>query len=319
MGEENEGWRGFPSAGWQSLNAVRRRLDAGADPDASASWMTPLHCAVEFGTAEVVAEVAARVADVDHLTDGRSALWRAVYEGKPDIAQALLAAGADPVRPMMSGWSPARLSRATRHVIPSDEVLTDDEQLAVREAGRLILALKDFPHYDGYSMACVAGIDAAEAIRRLNATVVPAADVPPTVPAGDWWPAPFGDDTELAVSVTDVPGGCILVQPWFYLIQTPDMMELLSAGTVAYGMYANPKSGNQGNIHRDGRTIGWDLHPGGGPSERDSTFEVLLAHLYDGQAVAYCCAYAGLRPKNNKAFTEPDQWILLPGLSLLSA
>ncbi|GGU44768.1 ankyrin repeat domain-containing protein [Lentzea flava] len=316
MGEEVlEGWRGFPAAGWQSVEAVRRRLDAGADPNAGPFWMTPLHSAVEFGTAETVAEVAARVEDVDQLDDGRSALWRAVYEGKADIAEALLAAGADPVRPMMSGWSPARLSLATRHVIPSGEVLTEEEQLAVSEAGRLVHALKDFPFYDGYSLACVAGIDAEEATRRLNAVVVPAADVPDSVPAGDWWPDPFGEDTERALGVTTVPGGCILFQPWYFAVQRPEAMKPLSAGTVAYGMYANPKSGNQGNVHRDGRTIGWDLHPGGGPNERDSTAEVLLAYLYAHKAVAYCCAYAGLRPRDNRAFTEPDRWILLPDLS----
>ncbi|MEU0882316.1 hypothetical protein ABZ345_27205 [Lentzea sp. NPDC005914] len=42
---------------------------------------------------------------------------------------------------------------------------------------------------------------------------------------------------------------------------------------------------------------------------------VLLANLYEGSAVAYCLAFAGLRPENNKAFTEPDQWIRLPRLS----
>ncbi|MEV6237339.1 ankyrin repeat domain-containing protein [Lentzea sp. NPDC051838] len=315
MGEENEGWRGFPHTGWQSVDAVRRRLDAGADPETGPWWATPLHSAVEFGTAEVVAEIAARVDDVDHLNGGRSALWRAVYEGKPEIAQALLAAGADPLRPMMSGWSPARLSRATRHVVPSGEVLTDEEETAVREAGRLVLALKEFPYYDGYSLACVAGIDAAEATRRLSAEVVPTAEVPPEVPTGDWWPAPFGEDTERTLSVTDVPGGCVLFQPWYFAVQTPEVMMPLSEGTVAYGMYANPKSGNQGNVHRDGRTIGWDLHPGGGADDRDGTREVLLAYLYAHKAVAYCCAYAGLRPKNSKAFTEPDQWIRLPGLS----
>ncbi|RAS62512.1 ankyrin repeat protein [Lentzea atacamensis] len=311
---ESEGWRGFPSTGWQSVDAVRRRLDAGADPNTGPFWMTPLRSAVEFGTAEVVAEVAARVDDVDQLDDGRSALWQAVYEGKADIARALLAAGADPSRPMMSGWSPARLSLVTGNVIPSGEVLTDEEERAVRECGRLTLALKGFRHYDGYSIACVAGIDAEEATRRLNATVVPTAEVPPEVPAGDWWPAPFGEDTERALSVTDVPGGCVLVQPWYFNAQTPVVMKLLSAGTVAYGMYANPKSGNQGNIHRDGQTVGRDLHPGGGPGERDSTFEVLLAHLYAHKAVAYCCAYVGLRPKNDKAFTDPDRWLLLPDI-----
>ncbi len=315
MGEELQGWQGFVNSGWQNVDAVRRRLDAGADPNTGPFWTTPLVSAVEFGTAEVVAEVAARVDDVDQLTDGRTALWRAVYEGKPDVAQVLLAAGADPVRPMMSGWSPARLSRATRHVIPSDEVLTEDEQLAIREAGRMTLTLQDLPYFEGYSIACVGEIDAEEAIRRLNATVVPAAEVPPEAVDGPWWPYPFGDDSERALGVTDVPGGCILVQPWYFAAQQSELMKPLSTGTVAYGMYANPKSGNQGNIHRDGRTIGWDLHPGGWAGERDGTMEVLMAYLYDGKAVAYCCAYAGLRPRNVKAFTEPDQWILLPGLS----
>jgi hypothetical protein len=89
-------------------------------------------------------------------------------------------------------------------------------------------------------------------------------------------------------------------------------MALLSAGTVAYGMYANPKSGNQGRLHRDGGTIAWDLHPGGDPSANDSKSDVLLAHLYAHHAVAYCCAYVGLRPEDAKAFTDPDQWLLLP-------
>lgn len=46
---------------------------------------------------------------------------------------------------------------------------------------------------------------------------------------------------------------------------------------------------------------------------------MLLAHLYDGEAVAYCCAYAGLRPENDKAFTEPDRWLLLPDIEFWRA
>jgi hypothetical protein len=236
-------------------------------------------------------------------------LWRAVHAGKPGNAKALLVAGADPVRPMMSGWSPARLSLATPHVIASSEVLTAEEQAMVAERDRLIAALGGLPGSDGFSITCVAGVDAAEAARRLGAYVVPDGEVRG---AYDRWEDPFGEDAELAVCVTGVPGGCVVMQPWYFTASTPVVMALLSAGTVAYGMYANPKSGNQGRIHRDGETVAWDLHPGGDPSANDSTPEVLLAHLYAHRAVAYCCAYVGLRPEDDKAFTDPDQWLLLP-------
>ncbi|RAS62513.1 ankyrin repeat protein [Lentzea atacamensis] len=312
-----DGWRGFPSTGWQSANAVRRRLDAGADPDGGVHGTTPLHLAVEHGTAEAVEELAARARHVDAINRGRTPLWQAVQEGKPGLARVLLAAGADPSRPMMSGWSPARLSLATDHVIPSGEVLNEQEQAAVDVRDGLLAAEEGFPHYDNYTVVCVADIDAAEAIRRLNAAVVPAAEVPDTVPAGDWFPAPFGEDTDFTLSVTGVPGGCVLVQPWHFNLQLSEFMERLSAGTVAYGMYANPSSGKQGCVYRNGRAVDGDLHPGGGPNEHTDTdaYLVLLAHLYEDHAVAYCCAFAGVRPPDNKAFTEPDQWIRLPGLS----
>ncbi|MDX3660778.1 ankyrin repeat domain-containing protein [Streptomyces sp. ID05-26A] len=296
MGEENL-WQGISYYDWTNLAAVRAKLDAGADPDNGPFWMPPLHMAAEVGSAEVVAEVVARAGDVDQVFDGRTALWRAVHAAKADSVQALLAAGADPVRPMMSGWSPARLSLTTPHVISSDEKLTEAEWDATAECGRLVTALKGFPHYDGYSVACVAGIDAAEAARRLNAEIVPSVEE---------------RDEELGVGVTEVPGGCVLFQPSFYNASTPVVTSLLSAGTVVYGMYANPKSGNQGSIYRGGEYVDSDLHPGGGPNEGGDTAEVLLEHLYAHKPVAYCCAYAGVRPRNDKAFTQPDQWLILP-------
>lgn len=76
----------------------------------------------------------------------------------------------------------------------------------------------------------------------------------------------------------------------------PGVMALLSADTLAYGLYANPKSGNQGCIFRDGSTEGWDLHPGGDPYPEATSREILVGYLTRGNAVAYCCAYAGLHP-----------------------
>ncbi|EWM15293.1 hypothetical protein KUTG_05597 [Kutzneria sp. 744] len=41
------------------------------------------------------------------------------------------------------------------------------------------------------------------------------------------------------------------------------MTKALSAGATCCGIYANPKSGSQDSILRDGEVVGWDLHPGG--------------------------------------------------------
>lgn len=109
--------------------------------------------------------------------------------------------------------------------------------------------------------------------------------------------AAYGMDESLQIiGVTSVPGGCVLTQPWGYAPSMPGVLARLSAGTLCYGLYANPKSGNQGSIARHGAIEGSDLHPGGGPDENDSPGEVLAAYLYLHDAVAYACAFAGLRP-----------------------
>ncbi|MEV6600078.1 hypothetical protein AB0M36_24970 [Actinoplanes sp. NPDC051346] len=87
----------------------------------------------------------------------------------------------------------------------------------------------------------------------------------------------------------------------------------MSAGTIAYGLYANPKSGNQGSIFTDGQISGWDLHPGGDPGEDATSDEVLLSYLYRSSPAAYACAYVGLRPPDARPVTGPsDTWVLLP-------
>jgi hypothetical protein len=246
--------------------------------------------------------------DIDAMDEGRTALWNAVHERQFDEVEALLAAGADPLRPMMHGWSPARLSLTTAHPLPTDEVLTPEERAAVEERDRLVAALGGFPDDDGFSLACVAGVDAETALRRLEADSV---EVTQEQVQG-WWEDPFGDDAEGTIGVTTVPGGCVLVQPWGFSASMPGVLDRLSAGTVAYGMYANPKSGNQGSVHHDGETVEWDLHPGGGVDEQETALDVLLAHLYLDEPVAFCCAYAGLRLADDRAFRRPDLWLRLP-------
>ncbi|MFF3445495.1 ankyrin repeat domain-containing protein [Streptosporangium sp. NPDC002721] len=271
-----------------------------------------LHDAAEDGSPEEVAELAGRVENVDAMYEGRTALWVAVYEGHHDNARALVFAGADPWKPMMSGWSPGRLSLAGPEPGLFDRPigtngLTNDEAAAVAEAERLRTALGDL-YYDGTGLACVAGIDAAEVTRRLEATVE-------IVEPEEFLDEidPFSEESMAFVGVTDVPGGCVVTQPWGYMPQTPGVSKRLSVGTVYYGLYANPKSGNQGSIARDGEIAGWDLHPGGAPWEDDAPLEVLLSYLYRYRAAAYSCAYAGLRLTDARAVTgPPDVWLRLP-------
>ncbi|GAA3164061.1 hypothetical protein GCM10010466_63730 [Planomonospora alba] len=166
--------------------------------------------------------------------------------------------------------------------------------------------------HDGFSLACVAGITAAEAARRLKA--VPADDDEVEELMEDAW---ADEDGSLAVvGVTDVPGGCVVFQPWAYTASNSDVIERLSVGTVCHGMYANPKSGNQGAVARDGVIEEWDTHPGGGSVSADEPAEEILAgYLYHHQAVAYCFTGASLRPADARSITDrPDRWLRLPEL-----
>ncbi|WP_043622846.1 ankyrin repeat domain-containing protein [Nonomuraea candida] len=298
---------------WNDLAGVRARLDAGADPEWGAyTFERPLHAAAARGTAEVVAELAGRVDDVDAECEGRTALWEAVFNDRPENVRALVAAGADPWRPMMGGWSPGRLSLAgpTPGLFfpfpPGHEGLSEAETAAVREADRLIAALDD-PEFDGYSLSCVRGISAAEAASRLAAEPFDEEELQAIVEDG------YSEEAVRVVGFTDVPGGCVVSQAWGYLAATPVVMNALSEGTVAYGMYANPKSGDQGRVHRDGKVTAWDTHPGGGHvSPGDSPAEILRTYLYQDYALAYCYAGAGLRATGRCAITEPGTRLRLP-------
>ncbi|WP_211897046.1 ankyrin repeat domain-containing protein [Saccharopolyspora erythraea] len=290
---------------------MRARLDAGADPNTGASfWQRPLHFAAEHGSSDVVAELARRVDDIEAETDGHTALWLAVYANRPGNARALAEAGADPWRPMMSGWPPGRLALAspTPELFGGSASLSPTESAAAVEGRRLTAALGEF-EFEGMGLACVAGIDVAEAVRRLGAEVVDAVD--------SWedavWGDPFADWVLRTMWATDVPGGCVIAQPWGYVPSDRHVTERLSEGTTCYAMYANPKSGNQGSIVGDGEVVDSDLHPGGDPFGGDPSDEILASYLYRYNSIAYCCAYVGLRPADNRAFAgPPDAWLRLP-------
>ncbi|MEU1253919.1 ankyrin repeat domain-containing protein [Streptomyces chartreusis] len=309
------GWSGMNWEGWQDYADVRRRLDEGADPE---RWghggSRALHRAAVFGSPEVVAELAGRVADVDALEYGTTALWEAIMSDRPENARALAAAGADPWRPLIGGWSPGRLSLAgpTPDLFPlppGETGLTDREHAAAQEGNRLTEALAGIDH-DGFGLACVAGIDAEEAVSRLEATPPDETEVAEIIDD------PYAydmDETLRIVGVTTVPGGCVVAQPWGYAPSMPGIHTRLSRGTISYGLYANPKSGNQGSTTRDGVIEGWDLHPGGAPDEESSPEEVLSSYLFRHNAVAYACAWTGLRPTDTRAMVGmPDRWVQLP-------
>ncbi|NUW43417.1 ankyrin repeat domain-containing protein [Nonomuraea rhodomycinica] len=308
-------WSAIGWDDWKDVGAVRARLDAGADPHGGVHYFgTPLFAAAQVGSPEVVAELCRHVDDVDAEHEGRTALWEAVFHQRPGNARALVAAGADPWRPMMNGWSPGRLASAgpTPDLFPAppgEPGLSAAETAAATEARRLIAALGEFDS-DGLGLACVAGISAAEAVRRLEA--VPADEEKVAELLED----PFSDFDGglLIVGVTDVPGGCVVTQPWGYAADCPGVIRRLSAGTVCYGLFDNPKSGNQGSFARDGVIEDWDSHPGGGStSPHESPEEILSAFLYHGHAIADRCAAAGLRLTDARAVIgPPDAWLRLP-------
>ena len=302
-------WSRMGFRSWSDIDVVRARLAAGADPNTLVRGRgRPLHHAAREGSADVVAELARLVDDVDAFNDGRTALWLAVHAGKTDNVRVLVAAGADPERPMMAGWSPARLSLAGvgPGLFDTSATLTEAETAAVAESRRLMDALAEMD-IDGMSVCCVRDVDAAEAIRRLGAT-----EIEGDLAVENMWDA-TDDESIRTLGVTDVPGGCVVSQPWAYGASMPLIALTLSAGTDCYAMYANPKSGNQGQSVHDGVITGWDLHPGGGWSEADaSADEILRVFLYQYHAVEYCCAHAGVRPVDAEPFMEPDRWVRLP-------
>ncbi|SNT64497.1 Ankyrin repeat-containing protein, partial [Streptosporangium subroseum] len=274
----------------------------------------PLHAAADRGSPEVVAELAMRVDDVDAENQGRTALWMAVFEGRTDNARALVSAGADPWRPMMAGWSPGRLSLAgptpDPFSLPSPEVgLSEAEAAAVAEARRLIPALGDL-YYDGLSLACVAELSAAEATARLEAA--PADDVDIDALYEAWWNNP---DANLIIGITDVPGGCVITQPWGNTASTPGVIKRVSPGTICYSMYANPMRGSRGRIARDGAVItAWEPHSAYTVPLDALAEEILAAYLYRNHPVAFCCAGAGLRLADARPIIGSSAMLLkLPG------
>lgn len=300
-------WSGIVYGDFTDPKKFRQRLEAGADPLGELwTFDTPLHAAAQKGSPQVVFELASRARDLDAFCQGRSALWNAVYHQREDNASVLAELGADPWRPMMDGWSPGRLSLAgplgALFEASEDQTLTDQER-AMADAGPELAEVFSGISYDGFSMACVAGLTAAEAVQRLPVGEVIAVD-----DHAPWHEQDFYGEREI-VGVTDVPGGCVIAQPWAY--RAVDVLEVVTAGTFAYGMYANPKSGNQGHIAEDGRRIKRDLHPGYDLDPTSTAREILASFASRRNAIVHCLVYASLRPDSTDCLERPDTWVRL--------
>ncbi|MCX5400470.1 ankyrin repeat domain-containing protein [Streptomyces sp. NBC_00102] len=328
-------WAGLTLDDWTDLAEIEGRLESGADP----RHPSLLHDAAEYGSPEVVALLAELVDDLDVTADAHTALFRAVHARRHDNARALAAAGADPWKRMLGNWSPARLSLAgpcpglfgRRGGAPG---LTPGEEAAVAESRLLCEALGEYIPYENTALAFVAGIDAAETARRLEAEPLGRAV------AGnyeDWYEQDFGDEDMAIVGVTAVPGGCVVVQPWGLGVFTDSAQRRLSPGTVSCGYYSNPSGSGHGWLFRDGDSVSYGPPPtlfeitcgvgddhweradsphageeGPGAGLRPAADAVLASYLYQG-SVGYYCAVTGLRPADSRAFTDgPDGWFRLP-------
>jgi hypothetical protein len=278
----------------------------------------PLHDAATFAPLGTVRQRIRQSNDVDALWQGRTALWEAVMLRRDKVALALVQAGADPWRVMIGGWSPGRLNLAGPKPAlfgePPDGVdLSPQEQATVEESRRLIAAIGS-PEYDGCSFAFIAGIDAAEVRRRLNAERVDDAQAEAFTAAlleGPWDAEAWNDGI---VGVTGVPGGSVVGQWWNHLASAPDVMSNLTAGTIGCSIFGHMASGTRGSTFRDGAVVGWDTTPGSGQTlPEDPPEEVLRTFLYQGHPIPYCCNYAGLHLTETRAFSgPPDLWLQLP-------
>lgn len=96
------------AAGIGDTVALRRLLDAGADPDALDEYnrMAPLHWAAQTGQAESIALLVAAGADTEARSGGTDVtpLHEAVFRNHPDAARVLLEGGADANSRMGGGW-----------------------------------------------------------------------------------------------------------------------------------------------------------------------------------------------------------------------
>ncbi|MFZ3473969.1 ankyrin repeat domain-containing protein [Streptomyces sp. 4.24] len=325
-------WEGMGYEGWADPDLVRARLAAGADPDGG-EW-PPLHRAAEGGTPESVAELARLVADVDALDgNGLTALWEAVAHGRAESAAVLLAAGADAWTPRIAGRSPGSIALSTELAglfapLPG-AVPRGPAEVAAQGAADQQASVFGGLLTEGLSVAFVSGITEEEAVRRLGADPEHCPVLDPDADPGPYGTGPDGfdpveDGAERFIGVTGVPGGCVLIQPAWFGAAADAVLEAVSPGGRAYGVYFNPKGGTFGQLSVDGRA---SEHEEIGLSVREGSPESHWVHRfwqrgpyggqdgppYEARALAYACGQAELRIEDSRAVAgPPHRWVELP-------
>ncbi|WP_328912014.1 MULTISPECIES: ankyrin repeat domain-containing protein [unclassified Streptomyces] len=336
--EEEARQRYVPRADWQRMGyqdwgdtaLIRARLEGGAPPDAvvvGRPGATPLHRVAEQGAAEAAEVLLAHHADVDARdSDGHTPLWYAVVSMGEAAVRTLIDAGADVWTPQSGPWSPGRLLLTTSLAplvrgLPGAVELPPEEVAAQRSADALIAAFGDESLWtQGLGICFVRDLSEDELIRRIGAD-------PARCPSADPEHAPFDqadfDESLRHVGVRSVegaPGGCVITQDG-YMPSDNALMQAISAGTTAYGVYFNAKGGTFGTLARDGEIVAYE-EIGLPPQESDPaahwTFRFWQGKRtfpYGAEIFAYACAAAGLRIADGRDAVDPGiprRWVALP-------
>ncbi|MFE0872893.1 ankyrin repeat domain-containing protein [Streptomyces rochei] len=335
--EEEARQRYVPRADWQQMGyrdwadaaLIRARLEGGAPPGAAVGWRgtTPLHLVAEQGAAEAVAALLSHGVDVDVRDDaGHTPLWYAVHGMDEATVRTLIGAGADVWASQAGSWSPGRLLLTTSLAplvqgLPGAVKLSPKEVAGQQAADGLIAAFGERPLWtEGLGVCFVRGLSEDDLIRRLGADLT-------QCPTADLEHAPFDPaDYEESLryvgvrSVDGDPGGCVITQDG-YMPSDNAVMQAISAGTVAYGVYFNPKGGTFGALARDGEVVMSEeigLSPHASDPDAYWTFRFWQrGHNFPHGAdiLAYACAAAGLKISDGRDAVDrrtPRRWAALP-------
>ncbi|MFE6487244.1 ankyrin repeat domain-containing protein [Streptomyces sp. NPDC057757] len=322
-------WQQMGYRGWGDSALVRARLEGGAAPGAVIGWhgTTPLHLVAEQGAAEAVTALLSHNVDIDVRDDDEhTPLWYAVHSMDEATVRTLIDAGADVWTPQSGPWSPGRLLLTTSFAplvqgLPEAVELPPEEVVAQQATDALIAAFGAGPSWtEGLGVCFVQGLSEDELIRRIGAD--PAQCLEADLEDAPFDPADY-DESLRYVGVRNVdgaPGGCVITQNG-YMPSDNAVLQAISVGTTAYGVYFNPKGGKFGTLARDGEVvaseeIGLSPHESDPPAywnfrfwQRGRTF------TRDTSILAYSCAAAGLRISDIQDAADhraPRRWVALP-------